>query len=161
MQACSCMDTATTAPMLTMYTMYGLPAKPSRLALPGQHKHVQCSSSQQVAPISCACFMCCCCAQGEPRFCTGCRGGHEHTKERSKSWQPYTPLQRFQNLYQLEETPFQVAFRHKTLPAVLNPDSRAQPVRWVMLNEEGQVLRPDRMTDEHYVKFLPLLLHGE
>ncbi|KXZ46601.1 hypothetical protein GPECTOR_42g812 [Gonium pectorale] len=63
-----------------------------------------------------------------PRYCTGCRGSHEPSRERDPAWQPYTPHTRLANLQQLD-TKFSRAMFKGVLCCSLS-ESYWDPVRW-------------------------------
>ena len=98
-----------------------------------------------------------------PRYCTGCRGGHEPEHERNSSWEPYSPLDRLRNLNMLE-TKFSVALSKGSLCAKLNSDSLSKPVIWTwsMKDEQGEdsPVTPELMGKEDFISQLVLMYEG-
>ena len=107
-----------------------------------------------------------------PRYCVGCRGGHEAENEKNPAWEPYTPADRLRNLNMLE-TKFTVALSKGFLCAKQNSDSVNRPVLWTwtvkLKDEHGGIdvipITPDLMASdpvrkEEFVSQLVLMYEG-
>lgn len=94
-----------------------------------------------------------------PRYCVGCRGGHEAARERNPAWEPYTPLQRLSNLNMLQ-TKFQVALVKGFLCVKQNCDSRTTPILWTRQDDQGDLITPHNMAKDEFVKQLVLAFDG-
>jgi len=96
--------------------------------------------------------------EGEAKHCAACRGGHDRGKEHNPAWAPYAPRQRLEGMHLLE-TKFALAHRMGTLPVALS-DSFIAPVRWVRVSGEGDVLKPDKLSEAEFGEALALMLEG-
>lgn len=95
-----------------------------------------------------------------PRYCVGCRGGHEEANERNATWEPYSPLDRLKNLNMLE-TKFMVALSKGFLCCRINPNgSSTEPIQWTQKDEKGEPISPLNMPTDLFIKQLTLMWHG-
>ncbi|KAJ9529293.1 hypothetical protein QJQ45_007974 [Haematococcus lacustris] len=97
-----------------------------------------------------------------PKYCAGCRGNHDVSKERNAAWEPYTPAMRLQNLNCLPSK-FQTALVRGQLCVALN-DSSIAPVRWTWKTRDADgdetLVQPGNMDADSFARQLSLMFEG-